>query len=61
MSAGAKKKAPAATGAGRPRFDAEVMQTASFRCTPEQKAKLERLGGAVWIRKKIELAKDPAE
>ena len=61
MTAGANKKAPAPTGAGRPRFGEDAMKSHTVRTTDAQWEKFERLGGAAWLRKKIDAAKDPAE
>lgn len=52
------KKAP--MGAGRPRFGAEVLLPTTIRLNRAQREKLGRLGGGVWIRNKIDSAKDPA-
>jgi hypothetical protein len=35
------------------------MQPVSIKMTDEQKAKLARLGGAPWVRKKIDQAREP--
>lgn len=61
MTAGVKKKAPAPTGTGRPRFFAEAMKPHTVRTTDAQWEKVERLGGAAWVRDRIDKAKDPAE
>lgn len=55
-----KKKAKSPTSAGRPRFGEETLTTASFRCSTAQREKLKRLGGAAWIRSKIDTAKEPS-
>lgn len=52
------KKAP--TGAGRPRFGAEILLPTTIRLSQAQREKLDRLGGADWVRRKIDSAKDPA-
>lgn len=55
----APSKAP--TGAGRPTLYGETMKTYPVRMTAAQNAKFDRLGGAAWLREKIDKAKDPAE
>jgi len=46
-------------GQGRPPVKAgEETVTVSLRMTPGQRAKLARLGGAEWVRKKIDRAKE---
>lgn len=57
MTAGAKKKAPAPTGAGRPRFGEEAMKSRTIRMTDAQAEKLDRLGGGAWVRDRIDKAK----
>lgn len=57
MTAGAKRKAAAKSGAGRPRLNGEAMKSHTVRTTDAQWEKLERLGGAEWLRKKIDAAK----
>lgn len=37
----------------------EETVTVSLRMTPAQREKLERLGGAKWVRERIERAKEP--
>ena len=47
-------------GQGRPPVKAgEETLTVSLRMTPAQREKLERLGGAKWVRERIERAKEP--
>ena len=47
-------------GQGRkPVKQGEETVTLSLRMTPEQRAKLARLGGAEWVRQKIDRAKEP--
>ena len=47
-------------GQGRkPVKQGEETVTLSLRMTPEQRAKLARLGGAEWVRGKIDRAKEP--
>lgn len=44
---------------GRPEVQPEDrLQVVSIRLTEAQKAKLERLGGSVWVRDKINRAKE---
>lgn len=61
MISRAKKKPAAPTRAGRPTIYGEAMKCYPVRMTAEHNAKLDRLGGAAWLRKKIDAAKDPAE
>lgn len=44
--------------AGRPRFGEEVMRPVTVRLTAAQAAKLDRLGGGAWVRKRIDEAKE---
>ena len=47
-------------GKGRPPVKAgEETVTVSLRMTPAQREKLARLGGADWVRQRIERAKEP--
>ena len=46
-------------GAGRPLKEAEALRPRSFRCTEKQAEKLDRLGGAEWIRAQIDAAPMP--
>ena len=47
-------------GQGRPPVKAgEETITISLRMTPAQREKLERLGGAKWVRERIDRAKEP--
>lgn len=47
-------------GQGRPPVKAgEETLTVSLRMTPAQREKLERLGGAKWVRDRIDRAKEP--
>ena len=56
---GAKKGGPG-RGQGRPPVKAgEETVTVSLRMTPAQREKLERLGGAKWVRDRIDRAKEP--
>jgi len=50
-------KAAAKSGAGRPCLGGVAMKSYTFRATPEQKEKFDRLGGATWLRSKIDAAK----
>ena len=46
-------------GQGRkPVREGEETVTVSLRMTPEQRAKLARLGGAEWVRQRIDKAKE---
>lgn len=50
----------AGRGQGRkPLPDGEAAQVVSIRLTRAQKDKLEKLGGAAWVREKISRAKVP--
>jgi hypothetical protein len=43
-----------------PKFKApEPLVTSSFRATPAQLDKLNRLGGGAWLRMQIDAAKEP--
>jgi len=55
-----KKPATKKGAGGRPRLGDEFLITTTIRLGASQKDKLERLGGAAWIRSKIDAAKDPA-
>lgn len=47
-------------GQGRPPVKpGEETVTVSLRMTPAQREKLERLGGAKWVRDRIDRAKEP--
>lgn len=47
-------------GQGRPPVKAgEETVTVSLRMTPTQREKLDRLGGAKWVRDRIDRAKEP--
>lgn len=45
---------------GRPPIAADLRQTerVEVRLTPEHRAKLDRLGGAQWLRERIEKARE---
>lgn len=54
------KRPPNDRGQGRPAIKRGVESTiVPIRMTPEQKSKLHRLGGAAWVRKAIDRAKEP--
>lgn len=55
-----KKPTTKTTNAGRPREGEELLEPHTIRVSPSQWEKLGRLGGAVWVRTKIDAAKDPA-
>ena len=55
-----EKRGGPGRGQGRkPVKQGEETVTFSLRMTPEQRAKLARLGGAEWVRQKIDRAKEP--
>jgi hypothetical protein len=49
---------PAPRPVGRPRERDEPMVPVTIKLELEQKVKLQRLGGAPWVRKKIDQAKE---
>ena len=50
------------TGSGKkPLFEGEVLAPVTIKMSSEQRRKLEQLGGAPWVRKKIDLAKIPKD
>jgi hypothetical protein len=54
------RRGGAGRGQGRkPLSEGEPTVTVSLKLTANQKAKLARLGGAPWIRKKIDQANEP--
>ena len=54
------KRGGPGSGQGRPPVKAgEETLTVSLRMTPAQREKLERLGGAKWVRDRIDRAKEP--
>ena len=54
-----KRRGGAERGQGRkPVKQGEETVTVSLRMTPEQRAKLARLGGAEWVRTKIDKARE---
>jgi hypothetical protein len=52
-------KRNAIPGPGRPREREEPMVPMTIKLEPSQKEKLQRLGGAPWVRKKIDQAPEP--
>lgn len=55
-----RKRGGPGRGQGRPPVKAgEETQTVSLRMTQAQREKLERLGGAKWVRERIDRAKEP--
>ena len=60
MPSTSPKRGGPGRGQGRPPVKAgEETVTVSLRVTPAQREKLERLGGAEWVRQKIDRAKEP--
>lgn len=55
---GAKKGGPGRGQGRKPVKDGEETVTVSLRMTVPQREKLERLGGAAWVREKIDKAKE---
>lgn len=57
-----ERRALGARGQGRKPLDATGAPSAvvRFRVTAAQAGKLERLGGAPWLRERIDKAKEPA-
>lgn len=51
----ARTKPPAP---GRPTLEGERMYSSSIRMTKAQRAKLTRLGGSAWVRRRIDSAQD---
>lgn len=57
-----KQRGGPGRGQGRkPVKPGEETVTVSIRMTVEQRAKLERLGGAAWVRERIDKAKEQAK
>ena len=55
-----QKRGGAGRGQGRKRISAtDHTITVSLRMTPAQREKLARLGGAKWVRDRIDRAKEP--
>lgn len=52
----AKSKAP---GGRKPLVEGTVALPVTIKLTPQQKDKLQRLGGAPWVRARIDKAKEP--
>jgi hypothetical protein len=49
-------------GSGRkPKETSDAMQPVTIKMTDMQRAKLAKLGGAPWVREKIDKAKEPKE
>lgn len=46
---------------GRPKLISGNPVHVRLRLSEEQRAKLDRLGGAAWVRQKIDAAKEPEE
>ncbi len=60
MSADTLKRGGPGRGQGRkPTKEGQETVTLSIRLTVAQRAKLERLGGAPWLRDRIDKAKEP--
>lgn len=58
------KKVTGRGGAGRgqgrkPLSEGEALQPVSIKMSSDQRAKLSRLGGAPWVRNKIDKAREP--
>lgn len=56
-----KKRGGPGRGQGRKRDGEQATVVVPIRLQPQQKEKLQRLGGAKWIRKKIDDEKEPGE
>jgi len=56
----AKRGGPGRGQGRKPLKDGQETVTLSVRLTVAQREKLERLGGAVWLRDRIDKAKEPA-
>ena len=62
MSTKLSGRGGAGRGQGRkPKEHSEAMAPVSIKMTAPQKEKLKRLGGAPWVRDKIDKAKEPKE
>lgn len=60
MQKRSSKRGGARPGAGRkPKEESEAMVPVSIKMKAEQKEKLARLGGAPWVRDKIDRAREP--
>lgn len=54
----AKKAEPKRTRGGQPIAPEERTEVVSIRLKPAHREKLERLGGIVWLRERIERARE---
>jgi hypothetical protein len=61
MDEAKKKHGGAGRGQGRKVQGKAKMVVAPIRLEPEQKAKLQRIGGAAWVRRKIDDEPEPKE
>ena len=61
MVAETKKGGPGRGQGRKPVKEGEETVTMSIRVTVTQREKLERLGGAAWVREKIDRAKEPTK
>lgn len=59
MKEAAKRGGPGRGQGRKPIKEGHETVTVSIRLTLEQRAKLERLGGAAWWRDKLDKAKEP--
>lgn len=57
----AKRGGPGRGQGRKPVKNGEETVTLSLRVTPTQREKLARLGGAEWVRTKIDKAKEPTK
>lgn len=57
----AKKGGPGRGQGRKPVKEGEDTVTMSIRVTVPQREKLDRLGGAAWVREKIDRAKEPTK
>jgi hypothetical protein len=48
-------------GQGRKPLEGEAMVPVSIKVSPAQREKLNRLGGAPWVRDRIDKAREPKE
>ena len=58
MSEESKRGGPGRGQGRKPVKQGEETVTVSLRMTPEQRAKLARLGGAEWVRQRIDKARE---
>ena len=57
-----RKHGGARTGSGKkPLVEGEVLAPVTIKMSANQKGKLQRLGGAPWVRARIDKAKEPKE